>query len=156
MYSRVVEPIPGPEPIPKPEPGPVPIPDEPELVPGEQVEGIYEFIINNNILTIYSASIGYTKTGDTITKFDIPWLNNTNITSVRILGPITTTSGSLQTLFNGLTNCTEITGLEYVDLFNVTNISSLFNGCINLKSIKYNDIDVFNYIGLNDNIKNNY
>ena len=138
-YSRVVEPTPGPNPIPQP----------------TVIEGIYEFIINNNILTIYNASVGYTKEGDTITEFDIPWLNNTNITSVRILGPITTTSGSLQTLFNGLTNCTEITGLEYVDLFNVTNISSLFNGCINLKSIKYNDIDVFNYIGLNDNIKNN-
>lgn len=140
MYSRVVEPIPGPE------------PDEPELVP---VEGIYDTVTTNSILTIYSASIGYTKTGDTITKLDIPWLNDTNITSVRILGPITTESGSLQTLFNGLTNCTKITGLEYVDLSNVTNISELFNGCINLKSIKYNDIDVFNYTGLNDNIKNN-
>lgn len=151
IYSTIVKPNSDPE----PEPGPVPIPDEPELVPGEQVEGVYEFIINNNILTIYSASVGYTETDNVVTKFDIPWLNNTNITSVRILGPITTKSGSLQTLFNGLTNCTEITGLKYVDLSNVTNISNLFNGCTNLKSVKWNDIDVFNYIGLNDNIKNN-
>lgn len=127
--------------------GPNPTPDPPKPTKTE-VKGEYNFITTNNVLTIYSALVGYTKENDVITSVDIPWLNDTNVTKVNILGPITSKSDSLQTLFNGLSNCVEITGLEYVDLTNVINISSLFNGCLSLESVKCNDVNILNYIGL--------
>jgi len=71
-----------------------------------------------------------------------PWVGHaSNITNIIFEGPITAES-SLRALFSGLSNVMSITGLEYFDTSNVTDMRNTFSGLSNVTTLNISGWDI--------------
>ncbi len=79
----------------------------------------------------------------TVVRPGTPWAEiKDEIKTINITGNINFDEGtSLCNLFSGLTNVTEINGLDKLDTSNVTNMYGMFNGCSSLTTL---DVSKFN------------
>lgn len=75
------------------------------------------------------------------------WSNKTTTTKIIIEAPITfPESSTLASLFNGFSALTEVVGLEYFNLTNISSINNMFDGCSSLVSFDWRPLKLHNNI----------